>query len=186
MSSILQITGYVNVVERDSEVIRRQIHPNAPGSFVERVKAGAFRLALSGTPDIALMVDHRRRIGSTLDGTLHLKEDGIGLKASCQIRDEEIIQAAREHRIRGWSFGFSDPIDEWIPQENGLYRRYLKHFLLHEVSIVIDRKPAYAATSMETVDGTSILVETRSAHTKSSPLLEALAGKGLLMRTKII
>ena len=143
------IDGYVNAVGRDSREI-----PDRRGSFVEQVMPGAFARALGKGEPVELRLNHERALGSTADGTLELAEDSIGLRARAKITDPEVMEKARGKKLRGWSFGFRQPVDEWEEREAAPPRRYLKDFVLTEVTIVDDRKrPAYAATSIETRDG---------------------------------
>lgn len=180
MDNLVEITGYVNVVERDSDVIPHYKYPSAPGPFVERVQAGAFLRSLKCGSSVQLMVDHKRLIGSTCDGTLKLSEDGIGLKATVFTGDREVIAAAQARHITGWSFGFKNPVDEWKRMEDGLYRRTLKAFELSEVSLLISAKPSYIATSAYLVDGSAATTERRTWVPPGDPLIRALTTHGLL------
>lgn len=180
LGDMLELTGYVNVVERDSVVLPISMYPPAPGPFVERVRAGAFSQSLLCGHDIQLKVDHKRVIGSTKSGALRLSEDGIGLKATVRTRDQEVLRAARRRAIQGWSFGFGSVLDEWVRLESGLYRRTLKVFELREVSLLIDSKPAYTATSAELADGSSAVIEHRVWMPAGDPVVCALKASGLL------
>lgn len=144
----VRISGYVNAVERESRPIR-----SPQGEFVEMVAPGTFGRAIREQSHVDLMVDHERTLGSTADGTLTLREDNIGLYADAVINDPGTVKAAREKRLRGWSFGFGEPVDEMIIRENKLPLRVLRGLRLDEVSIITDRKcPVYLATSIETRD----------------------------------
>lgn len=144
----VRISGYVNAVERESRPIR-----SPQGEFVEMVAPGTFGRAIQDAASVALMVDHERTLGSTADGSLTLREDNIGLYADAITNDPETVKAAREKRLRGWSFGFREPVAEFLPREGKLPLRVLRGLALDEVSIITDRKrPAYLATSIETRD----------------------------------
>ena len=169
----LRITGYVNAVERESRPI---MSPH--GEFVEMVAPGTFGRALQDAAGVALMVDHERTIGGIADGTLALREDTIGLWADASISDPDTVRAAREKRLRGWSFGFRDAVAEMIPREGKPPLRVLRGLKLDEVSIITDRKtPAYPATSIEaradglreTRAGTDDVVETEEAAPAAEP-----------------
>lgn len=144
----VMIEGYVNAVARDSRPIRDR---KTGKRFVEQIVPGVFERALKRN-DIDLLLNHdaTRVLGSTKTN-LTLTEDSIGLRARAEVTDPEIIQKAREKKLRGWSFGFieRDATEEVLP--NGLQRRYVEDLVLKEVSIVDERKlPVYEGTSIET------------------------------------
>jgi hypothetical protein len=101
---------------------------------------------------VLLNHDYGRRLTSTEDETTEIREDNIGLRCRCEIRDAEVIQKAREGRLAGWSFGFIPIRQKREPGENGdVDRREVMDLELKEVSILDDtKKPAYAGTSIET------------------------------------
>lgn len=151
------ISGYVNVVERESRTMR-----DISGPFIETVKAGAFKKSLERHP-VELRFDHRLPLGSTKDGALELREDNIGLYAKAVVSDPKVVQKAREDKLSGWSFGFRSLKDSWVLQENGIRKRNLEDIDLVEVSI-LDVTPAYPATSIETRDGKEDLLEFRNVQ----------------------
>lgn len=159
----VQIDGYVNAVERLSKPLKDRL-----GSFVERVKVGAFKRALERTEDVRLLLNHdwQRDLGGIKDGNLELHEDAIGLHARATITDKEVVEQAKKGELKGWSFGFTDR-DVEQGEENGLTVRNVKDLDLYEVSLINRAKvPAY--------DGTLIAV--RSADDKSlnvSDLMES-------------
>lgn len=136
------ITGYVNVVERESRTLC-----DTRGKFKERVKAGTFKKALAEADNIELRFNHTRILGTVKDGTLKLKEDNVGLYAEVVTSDKEVIEKAKKKELRGWSFGFVKIKDSW-EQENEIQKRTLEAIKLKEVSI-LDKTPAYIATSIE-------------------------------------
>ena len=144
----LHIEGYVNAVERDSRTV---ICPEC-GKCVEQIRAGAFGEALRAAKnvDILLNNDKERKLGSTSEGTLSLYEDSIGLRASADIRDADVISEARAGRLRGWSFGFKKLSSEIESRANTVPRRIVTSMALNEVSLIDDRyTPCYAGTSIE-------------------------------------
>lgn len=146
-SGSVLIDGYVNAVGRDSRPMRDR---KTGGRFVEQIRPGVFRRALARN-EVKLLLDHDagRELGST-ETNLHLYEDTIGLRARAEVTDPEIIQKAREKKLRGWSFGFHewDASEEDMP--NGMKRRFVEEMELIEVSIVDERKmPCYEGTSIE-------------------------------------
>ena len=145
---VLHIEGYVNAVERDSRIV---MCPEC-GKCVEQIAAGAFGNALRAAKNVDMLLNHDkgRKIGSTSEGTLALTEDSIGLRASADITDEEVVEKARNGLLRGWSFGFK-AIDTEIEQRSqGVPRRHVKALSISEVSLIDDRyRPCYAGTSIE-------------------------------------
>lgn len=139
----VEIEGYVNAVERNSKPLHSRV-----GKFIERICKGAFQRAIERSDDIKLKLNHERVIGGTADGTLELKEDSIGLKARAVVSDQEVVEDARNGRLRGWSFGFFDVPDGIVTRtEDGLSLRIVKDMDLREVSIINDQKsPAYEGT----------------------------------------
>lgn len=137
----VEISGYVNAVERDSKPLWDRF-----GKFIERIRKGAFARAIKENGDIHVMLNHERDLGSTAKGNLELSEDSIGLKARAIIDDKEVIEDAKAGRLVGWSFGFSD-IDVEEGEYNGVRQRIVNDLDLREVSILNDKKsPAYEGT----------------------------------------
>ena len=135
------ITGYVNVVDRESRVLR-----DASGPFVEVVQPGTFQRALEKN-EVGLMFNHIKPLGST-EEALELKEDNIGLYARALVSDPDVIEKAKAGQLTGWSFGFFMNKDDWKTKEDGMRIRTLEDIDLAEVSI-LDMTPAYIATSIE-------------------------------------
>ena len=151
----VEIEGYVNAIERLSKPLKDRL-----GTFVERVKVGAFKRALERADDVRILLNHEwtRDLGGTKDGNLELYEDAIGLHARATITDKEVVEQARNGDLVGWSFGFTDR-DVEQGEENGLTVRNVKDLNLYEVSLINRSKvPAY--------DGT--LVAVRSADDSES------------------
>lgn len=145
---VLHIEGYVNAVERDSRIV---MCPEC-GKCVEQIAAGAFGNALRAAKNVDMLLNHDkgRKIGSTSEGTLTLTEDSIGLRASADITDEEVVEKARNGLLRGWSFGFRATDTEIEQRSQGVPRRHVKALNISEVSLVDDRyRPCYAGTSIE-------------------------------------
>lgn len=149
------VEGYVTATGRDSRVL-----PSPNGPFIEQVVPGTFKRALKNAENVELRFNHQRSLGSVKDGNLELKEDNIGLYARATITDEEVIKKGRNGELRGWSFGFYSRKDRREPAGEGLSRRYLEEVDLREVSI-LDRKPAYIATSIEQRGEEDIMIESR-------------------------
>ena len=114
--------------------------------------------------DILLNHDKKRKLGSTSEGTLSLYEDNIGLRASADISDAEVVEEARAGKLRGWSFGFRKLASEIENRSNAVPRRIVTSMALSEVSLIDDRyTPCYAGTSIELrADGETDEFEVRS------------------------
>lgn len=147
------VYGYVNAVERFSKPIR-----NMGKLFVEKVKAGVFgkeiARAKSENRAIKMLIDHEyeKEVASTKDGTLELREDSIGLYARAKIREPAIIAELRAKGAKGWSFAFLTKKDSFATVD-GREERTLEDVIVEEVSLLINKSPAYVATSAEIRDG---------------------------------
>lgn len=140
----VRLVGYVNVTERNSRMLNDKEH----GNFVECVAQGAFKKALErANKEILLCFNHERQIGKQGEN-LALEEDNIGLRADAVVYDNEVVKAARNGELQGWSFGFFENSDEWTTLSDGTKHRRLIDIDLVEVSI-LSVAPAYIATSVE-------------------------------------
>ena len=141
------ISGYVNVTGRESRpVITRA------GKVIEKIEPGAFKRAIERAKGkIKLLLDHmdNRILGDTEKRTLMLSEDNVGLKAEAFITDPEVVRAAKEGRLKGWSFRMQHVIDKIEERAEGLPIRTVTDFEMPEVSLVLNKVPAYSATSIE-------------------------------------
>lgn len=154
------IKGYINAVERDSREMA-----TAKGGFVEQVRSGTWKNAISKKDDIPLLLNHNknRKLASTKEGTLKLTEDNIGLYAEARVYDKEVVDKAKKKKLVGWSFGFSKLKDSWGKTDGGVDRRYLEDIDISEVSVLDDsRTPAYYGTSIESRDNEEVSIEQRS------------------------
>lgn len=145
------ISGYVNAVERYSKPMRANLRGRMQ-RFIEKIKAGAFETALKRNNNVKVLLNHNkeRELANTLDGTAKLEEDNIGLRAEVTIRDAEVVEKAKNHKLVGWSFGFYSNSDD-VAQEATIATRTVNDLDLMEVSILDDtRSPAYYGTSIET------------------------------------
>lgn len=154
------IKGYVNAVGRDSRVLSKNLSPKATSNFVETVTPKTFERALSKGNNVELRFNHGSVLASTDDKTLKLREDNIGLYAESVVTDPNVIDKARKNELRGWSFGFITNVDKW--EDNGdIQRRSLEDIDLKEVSL-LDKTPAYIATSIEMRGENCFITEKRS------------------------
>lgn len=157
------LDGYVNAVDRESRIL-----PSPRGRFKEKIKPKTFEKALQKAEDVELRFNHdvNRKLGSIKEGNLQLHEDNIGLRAIATITDEDVIQKAQNGELRGWSFGFIDNKPIWEDAEDGIQRRTLEDIDLLEVSI-LDKTPAYIATSIEARGEEEVITENRSDDFKA-------------------
>lgn len=170
------IDGYVNAVARDS----RPISGESGGKFIEQIMPGAFTKALerakaSGRA-IELLLNHDKKVGDT-NTNLQLIEDNIGLRAICEVTDAEVVKEAREGKLQGWSFGFTNARAQEEDVSENMKRRFVEDMDLIEVSLIDDRKtPCYAGTSINTrADATTETVETRSLDIVGATITDSAA-----------
>ena len=155
------IDGYVNAVERESKVLY-----DTRGEFIEKIRAGVFQRALEKADNVRVLLDHEkdRELADTKSGKAKLYEDNIGLRAIVEIDDTEVIEKARNNKLRGWSFGFLCNKEDRKTNEDGIEERVVRDLDLLEVSIIDDRKyPAYIGTSIEMRDDEVKIAEYRNA-----------------------
>ena len=154
------ISGYVNATEKKSNPV---MTPH--GRVVEEIEPRAFAEALERARGVPLTVDHTEKVyASTGAGTMELREDGIGLHADATITDPALIDAARGGKIRGWSFGMYNVQDEIEQRADDVPLRKIKALDLDHVTLVIDKRPVYSATSVEVRADAEAVVETRAAY----------------------
>ena len=78
--------------------------------------------------------------------------------------DTEVIEKARNNKLRGWSFGFLCNKEDRKTNEDGIEERVVRDLDLLEVSIIDDKKyPAYIGTSIEMRDDEVKIAEYRNA-----------------------
>lgn len=155
------IEGYVNAVDRFS----RPLADGVIGRFIEKILPNVFKKAIQRAKNIDVYLNHdeSRKLASTAEGTAKIVEDNVGLRATVEITDQEVIDSARAGKLRGWSFGFSDPEDEQTTNRDGIIERVIKALTLHEVSIIDDKAlPAYIGTSIEARSINDVSVEIRA------------------------
>lgn len=152
------ISGYVNATEKKSRPV---ITPH--GKVIEEIEPRAFERAIGRAGEITLTVDHdpAHIYARTTDGTLSLYEDDIGLHADVLITDPEIIQLAKAGKIKGWSFGMYNVVDELIERADDLPLRKVKDLDLDHVTLVVRKTPVYSATSVEIRAGADVELEER-------------------------
>lgn len=157
------IDGYVNAVDRFSRPLPPQMGVGMVSRFVEKVLPNVFKKAIQRARNIEVLLNHNpdRKLADTASGTAKIVEDNVGLRATVEITDPEVIEKARAGKLRGWSFGFSDEQADQSTRADGIIERVIKSLALHEVSIIDDRAlPAYIGTSIETrsLDGVEVSI----------------------------
>jgi len=142
----LHIDGYVNVTEKKSRPV---VTPR--GKVVEVIERRAFEEALGRAGNISVSVDHNDThiYASTEKGTLTLYEDEIGLHADVVITDPDLIETAKKGKIRGWSFGMYNVIDEMEERAGDYPIRHVKKLDIDHLTLVVKQTPIYAATSVD-------------------------------------
>lgn len=156
----LHISGYVNVTGKLSRPV---ITPR--GKVLETIEERAFAEAIRNSGDVTVQLDHDsgHAYARTSDNTLSLREDAIGLHADVLITDEIVIEMARKGKLRGWSFGMYNVQDEMESRgDDELPIRHVKGFMLDHVSLIKDKVPCYAATSVECRADGDIDIEQRA------------------------
>ena len=88
--------GYVNVTQRESRIL-----PSPKGQFVEEIMPRTFERALQKNDSVELLFNHdkNRKLGSTKQGNLELREDNVGLRAIATITDEIVMDKARKGEL---------------------------------------------------------------------------------------
>ncbi len=155
------ITGYVNVTEKKSRPV---ITPR--GKVVEVIEERAFEKALERAGNITVTVDHDNThvYASTDQGSLTLYEDSIGLHADVLITDDTLIEIAKQGKIKGWSFGMYNVVDEMESRANDLMIRHVKSLDLDHLTLVVKKNPIYSATSVEVRAQENIDMEERAVQ----------------------
>lgn len=151
-SGSVRIEGYVNAVGR----LSRTLVDDDGLTYREMIEPGAFGKALQNAGGgLPALLNHQAErvlasIGGADGGRLKLEEDTIGLHADMTSRDPELMQLAKDGKLRGWSFGFV-PLDFKEEYTSGGERHVIiTDMELREVSVIDDRMvPAYAGTSIK-------------------------------------
>jgi HK97 family phage prohead protease len=143
----LHLTGYVNVTEKMS----RPVVTSKGQKVIELIEPRAFEKALEKIENVPMTKDHNPDIvlAETRDKTLELYEDAIGLHYDATITDEQTIVEARAGKLKGLSFGMKNITDKIEERADTLPLRRVSAFDLDHITLVVNKKPVYAATSIE-------------------------------------
>ncbi len=156
----LHISGYVNVTGKLSRPV---VTPR--GKVIETIEERAFDEAIRKSGDVTVQLDHDAGhvYARTSDNSLTLREDAIGLHADVLITDKTIIEIARKGKLRGWSFGMYNVENEMEARANDeLPIRHIKSLMLDHISLIKDKIPCYAATSVEYRADEAVDIEQRA------------------------
>ena len=153
-----KISGYVNVTEKKSRPIC-----TPRGQVVEEIEPRAFANALKRAGNVVLTKDHLPAVlAETRAGTLRMREDAIGLYAEAEISDAQTVEECRAGKVKGWSFGMRNVEDTLEERGEELPLRKIKALDLDHITLVVQKTPCYAATSLEVRAEESVQVEERA------------------------
>ena len=143
---IQRIGGYINVTERESEMLFSQQRGKW---FKETMQKGVFQRSIDKSTNIPLLLEHdwNRELANTANGTLELREDNIGLRFDATIDDTQLYEEIRSGKINSCSFGFKVNDQEYKEVNSRLEKRYVKDITLLECSLV--KNPAYVGSLVE-------------------------------------
>ena len=176
----VHISGYVNATEKKSRPV---MTPH--GRVVEEIEPRAFAGAIQRAGNIPLTVDHGDKVyASTADRTLELREDDIGLHADVRAVDAELAAYAREGKIKGWSFGMYNVVDEVEERSGDLPLRRVKGLDLDHVTLVVNKSPVYSATSVEVRANGELAMEQRG-HEETPEVTETALPDNSLFEYRI-
>lgn len=144
---VLHISGYVNVTGKMS----RPVITGKGQKVIEVIEERSFGNALARAGNVRMTKDHEADyvLAETGKNTLTLREDKIGLRAEADITDEATIEEAKAGKIKGWSFGMRNIVDRIEERAEQLPLRHVKGFDLDHITLVVNKTPVYAATSVE-------------------------------------
>ena len=168
----LHICGYVNVTEKMS----RPVITGKGQKVIELIEPRAFEKALERSDNVLMTKDHNCDcvLAETRAKTLELYEDAIGLHYDAVITDPQTIVEARAGKLKGLSFGMKNVQDKIEERADSLPLRRVSAFDLDHITLVVNKQPVYAATSIEMrADDTECAVETRAAATEYTTLTES-------------
>lgn len=159
----LHISGYVNATGKPSRPI---ITPH--GKVIEVIEERAFEETLKNGGDVSVSVDHDQShiYARTSNNTLTLYEDAIGLHADVLVTDKDLIDIAKKGKIRGWSFGMYNVSDDLEQRADDIPIRHVKSLDLDHITLVVNKQPCYAATSVEVRADADTIIETRTIEDK--------------------
>lgn len=118
---------------------------------IEVIEPRAFEKALGKVDNVPMTKDHNPDIvlAETRAKTLELYEDAIGLHYDAIITDEQTITEARAGKIKGLSFGMKNITDTIEERADSLPLRRVSALDLDHITLVVNKTPVYAATSIE-------------------------------------
>lgn len=143
----LHVSGYVNVTGKMS----RPVITSKGQRVIEVIEERSFHNALARAGNVKMTKDHNSNcvLAETRANNLTLHEDNIGLRAEAVITDETTIKEAKAGKVKGWSFGMRNIIDKIEERAEQLPIRRVTGFDLDHITLVVNKTPVYAATSVE-------------------------------------
>ena len=180
----------VEVRETDGGGLRFTGHAavfNSPtdlGPFREQVAPGAFKATIRPErSDVRFLYNHEPDsvMARTTNGTLHLREDAIGLLAEADLDPSDVdvqrlVPKLRSGNVSQMSFGFRVVKDEWEEDgDDGRELRTLKEVQLFDVSAVTF--PAYDDTDAALASmarGTVAVAESRGMSADTAQVADAI------------
>ena len=157
----VHISGYVNVTGKMS----RPVITGKGQKVIEVIEERAFAEALSRCQNVQMTKDHNADIvlAETRAGTLKVREDKIGLHAESVVTDPQTVEDAKAGKIKGWSFGMKNITDSIEQRADALPVRHVQKFDLDHITLVVNKSPVYAATSVEVrADDETVELECRA------------------------
>ena len=166
----MKVSGYINVTERESETLYSR---NRQKWFKETMQKGVFERALKTCGNIPCLLEHNweNKLANTADGTLHLREDNIGLRFDAIINDPDVYEQVRNRQINACSFGFKIKDQEIRDVNQRLEKTYVKEIELLEVSLV--KNPAYVGSLVESRALEMALAEDEETNKTNDCLVES-------------
>jgi HK97 family phage prohead protease len=140
--------------------------------YTETIARGAFRKALSRSPNVPLLWQHERRdvLATTKSRTLRLKDDARGLAFEADLPKtqlgDDLLELVHEGIVGGMSYGIGTlPSDSAMVMRGGRYFREVRN-AQKLLDVTLTYEPSYEAAT----------VELRSAGFVAAPLQEILDG----------
>lgn len=108
------------------------------GKFIENIPKETWKKAVEENSNIELLVDHSPYVNVAENIKFDVREDGVYAIATLSSKAKNLYESIKEYGAKGVSFGFIAINDSW----NGI-KRTVNEMQLFEVSILMDKNPAY-------------------------------------------
>jgi HK97 family phage prohead protease len=139
----LQLSGYASIFDRPYDV----------GWYQETIKRGAFSKTLSDGAQVHLLLNHGGLpLASTQNGSLSLREDGVGLKVEASLDPDDpdsqtVIRKVRSGLMNEMSFAFQAIRQNW---DDDYTRRELTEVSIDKGDVSVVNFGANPSTSVAT------------------------------------